>query len=75
MQRKTDTLKTTKRERRDRKATSRSPQPPGEIWVSWCATCGKTICADVYKAQTSCPTCPFPSGRVRFARYTRKPGA
>lgn len=47
-------------------------QPPNEVWVSWCARCGNPIIAHHTKALTDCPTCPYPGGRVRYARYVRK---
>jgi hypothetical protein len=47
-------------------------KPPTFVWVSYCTRCGKPICADATKVETSCPYCPgTKSGgpRIAFESY------
>lgn len=48
-------------------------EAPTQCWVYYCATCGIPFIAEELGARsnTSCPTCPYPTGRVRRERYVR----
>lgn len=50
--------------------------PPPWVWVSYCTTCGTTICADYpKKCRTSCSVCLAGEGRVAYVKFVLAPNA